>query len=510
MSTEIIKSVCEYCKGWCRVLAHVENNHLTGAEEDPEDPRKNGIYPATRGCPKLRAAAEMMYHPMRVKYPLKRAGEKGEGKWQTLTWEQAFDEIAGKIRQLKDQYGAESIAGVKGTMRTRNFMPRFFNLLGSPNCTTQGKICSGPLGVVSNTMFGWYAGRETYGGVLPKCIFLTGTDPIESWPRTAAIIHDSKKAGGKLIVVDPRETWATRQADIWLKIRPGTDTALFLSIINVLIEENLYDKEFVSKWCYGFDQLKERVKSYTPEKISDITWIPAEKIRAAARMLGENKPHYSWNGMGTEQLIDSIYALQSRFIIAAITGSIDAPGGTHVGNPGKVRGISELSLMDKLSDKQKKKQIGAERFPFQSWPGFNMLMDLTLKKLGALPPSEQPMAAAPHQPSLYRAMITGKPYPVKGLIVLAHNPMVTQANTKLVYKALKSLDLNVVMDYWLTPSAELADYVLPAACGWERPFFNFSYAAEQAVPYEILGEYSHRIDYDMFRELGIRLGQAEY
>ncbi|MCX6012841.1 MAG: molybdopterin-dependent oxidoreductase [Chloroflexi bacterium] len=509
MTKEVKRSVCEYCKGACRVLAYVENNHLVSAEEDPADPRLKGIYPATKGCPKLRAAVEMMYHPARVKYPLKRIGEKGEGKWQTLTWEQAFDEIAGKFQKIKDQYGAEAIAGVKGTMRTRNFMPRFFNLLGSPNCTTQGKICSGPLGVVSTALFGWYAGRSTYGGVLPKCVFLTGTDPIESWPRTAAIIRDVKKAGGKLIVVDPRETWATKQADIWLQIRPGTDTALFLSIINILIKENLYDKEFVSKWCYGFDQLKERVKSYTPGAISRVTWIPAEKIKAAARMLGENKPHYSWNGMGTEQLTDSIYALQARFIIAAITGSLDVEGGTHVGGPSKVRGIAELSAMETLSPEQKKKQIGAERFKFLSWPGFNMMMDLSLKKLGALPPSEQTMAASPHQPTLYRAMITGEPYPVKGLIVLAHNPMITQGNTKLIYKALKSVDTCVVMDYWLTPSAELADYILPAASGWERPFFNFSFSGEQAVPEEIPGEYSHRIDYDMFRELGIRLGQAQ-
>lgn len=509
MSVEVKKVVCEYCKGACRVLAFVENNHLVKAEEDPEDPGSTTIFPRAAGCPKLRAAAEVMYHPSRVNFPLKRAGEKGEGKWQTISWDQALDEIAEKLQGIKNEYGAEAVAGVKGTMRTRNFMPRFFNLFGSPNITTQGKICSGPLGVVSTALFGWYAGRATYGGVTPKCIFLTGTDPIESWPRTAYIVRECQKAGGKLIVVDPRETAATRQADIWLQLRPGTDTALFLSIINILIEEELYDKEFVSKWVHGFDKLRERAGEYPPERVADITWVPADKIRAAARMLGENKPHYSWNGMGTEQLVDSIHALQARFTIAAITGSLDVPGGVHIGGPGLVRGIPEVSAMEKLSEEQKKKQIGAERFKFEAWPGYELIKKYTMSGWGHLPPSEQTMAAAAHQPLLYRAMITGEPYPVKGLITLAHNPMITQGNTKLVYKALKSLDILVVLDFWRTPSAELADYILPAASGWERPFFMFSKVGVQAVPEKITGEYDHKIDYDIFRELGIRLGQEK-
>ena len=505
MATEFKTVVCEYCKGYCRVIADIENDHLVGARPDPGDQRIN----PNKGCVRLRAAAEIMYHPNRVNFPLKRAGERGEGKWQVITWERALDEIAKKLQGLKDTYGPESIAGVKGTMRTRNFMPRFFNLLGSPNCTTQGKICSGPLGVTSTAMFGWYSGRITYGGGAPKCVFLTGTDPLLSWPRTENMIRNFIQAGSKFIVVDPRETHATKRADLWLQLRPGTDTALFLSIINVLIKEELYDKEFVGKWVYGFDQLVQRVKEYTPEKVSEITWIPADKIEAAARMLGENKPHYSWNGMGTEQLVDSIPALQARFAIAALTGSIDVEGGVYIGGPSKVMGIPEVSAIDKLSEEQKKKQLGADRFKFQSWPGYDLIRSHTLRLWGRIPPSEQTLAASCHQPTLYRAMITGQPYRVEGLITMAHNPMITQANTKLVYKALKNLDLHVVLDYWLTPSAELADYVLPAASGWERPFFAFNYAGEQAVPESIPGEYDHRVDYDIFRELGIRLGQAQ-
>ncbi|MBT3363632.1 MAG: molybdopterin-dependent oxidoreductase [Chloroflexi bacterium] len=507
MTVEVKKVVCEYCKGACRVLAYVKNGHLIKATEDPDDPRKDMLFPTAGGCEKLRAAVEVMYHPNRVNFPLKRVGERGEGKWETISWEQALDEIAAKLQKIVDEHGAEAIAGVKGTMRTRNFMPRFFNLLGSPNCTTQGKICSGPIGVLAAALNGWYPNRSTYGGVIPECILLSGTDPGQSWPRQAYVMRECKKKGGKLIVIDPRETAAAKLADLWLQPRPGTDAALFLAIINVIIEDETYDKEFVSKWVHGFDELKERAKEYTPEKVSEITWVPADKIRAAAKILGDNKPHYSWNGMGSEQLTDSIHVLQARFILATITGSLDVPGGVHVGGPGLVRGIPEISAMDKLSDAQKAKQMGADKFKFQSWPGYKIILENSMKFWNHLPSSEQTLAASPHQPSLYRAMIDGKPYPIKGVITLAHNPMVTQANTKLVYKALKSVDIHVVLDYWMTPSAELADYVLPAASGWERPFFMFSYAGDQAVPEKIEGEYDHKIDYDIFRELGIRMGQ---
>ena len=514
MVRETKKAVCYFCKGYCPVLVHSENGRLIGVEDDPSDPGLKTIFPRTKGCIRRRAAKEFMYHPDRVHFPLKRAGERGEGKWQKISWEQAFNEIAEKLQEIKTKCGAEAIAGVKGTMRNKNFQSRFFMLLGSPNSTTQGKICYGPLYAVSNAMFGWSGGRHSLpgghrviGSSIPKCIFLTGTDPFESWPRVANTVRDSKKAGGKLVVVDPRETGVAKMADLWLQLRPGTDTALFMSLIHVIIEEGLYDKDFVQKWCYGFDQLTERARDYPPEKVAEITWVPADKIRETARLLGENKPFYSWNGMGTEQLHNSIQAIQARFILAAITGSMDVEGGTHVGRPGKVRGMDDLSAILQLPPEQRRKQLGADRFKFTSFPGYDLITENTMRVWGKLPIGELTAVASPHQPTLYRAVITGEPYPIKGLIIHAHNPMVVQANTKLVYKALKSLELSVVLDYWLTPTAELADYVLPVASWLERPDFMGDYGGEQALPASIPGEYDHKNDYEIFRELGIRLGQ---
>lgn len=514
MALETKKAVCYFCKGYCPVLVTAENGRLIDVKEDSSDPGVDRLFPRAKGCLRMRAAKEFMYHPMRLNFPLKRAGERGESKWQQISWEQAFNEIAEKLQVIKDTYGAEAAAGVKGTFRNKSFQPRFFMLFGSPNSTTQGKVCYGPLYAVSNAMFGWSGGRYSLpgghrlvGGVTPKCIFLSGTDPFQSWPRIAQIVRDTKKAGGTLIVVDPRETGLTKMADLWLQLRPGTDTALFMSMIQVVIEEGLYDHDFVEKWCFGFDKLAVRVQDYVPEKVAEITWVPAEKIRKAARLLSEHKPFYSWNGMGTEQLHNSVQAIHARFILAAITGSIDVEGGTYVGRPGKGRGVDETSAIDTLPLDQRNKQLGADRFKLQSFPGYDLISENTMRMLGKLPMGEQSAVASPHQPTLYRAMITGNPYPVRALIVHAHNPMVTQANTKIVYKALKSLDLSVVMDYWLTPTAELADYVLPVASWLERPDFMGDYGGEQALPAAMPGEYDHKTDYEIFRELGIRLGQ---
>ncbi len=161
----------------------------------------------------------------------------------------------------------------------------------------------------------------------------------------------------------------------------------------------------------------------------------------------------------------------------------------------------DLSANDQLIPEQRAKQLGADRFKFQSFPGYDLVSENTMRVWGHLPPGEQTAVASCHQPTLYRAMVTGEPYPVRALITHAHNPMVTQANTKLVYKALKSLDLNVIYDYWLTPTAELADYVLPVASWLERPDFMGDYGGEQALPASVEGEYDRKSDYECYRSV---------
>jgi anaerobic selenocysteine-containing dehydrogenase len=511
-SIEVKKSVCMWCHIHCRVEAHIKDGRLERIEEDKDLPGAEQARAIVRACPRARAAAEWLYHPDRLNYPLKRIGERGEGKWQAISWEQALDEIAEELKGIMERYGAEAIATSSGTGRTHDeYRIRFFNLLGSPNNIGQGLICYGPGSMVSRAIYGWpdfypAVGRTT------RCIMLLGANPKQAARGLWQAILISQREGAKLIVVDPRRTDAAARADIWLQLRPGTDCALYLSMINTIISEELYDKDFVDRWCYGFDKLAERAQDYPPEKVADITWVPAERIRQAARMYATTKPGVIVHTMGVEHLANCIEAIHARYILTAITGNIDVRGGEEMRSPHpQLREEYEIELNEKLSPGQKKKQIGAERFKLSSKYGNELITKTAKSRIGS------GHTTFAHAPSVYRAMITGKPYPVKAMLTVASNPLVTQPNVKLVYKAIKSLELYVVHDFWLTPSAEIADYVLPCASWLERPgIFNywdsasFVHVADAVVSPKLEGQHDRRPDYDLWRGLGIRLGQEEF
>jgi thiosulfate reductase/polysulfide reductase chain A len=521
MAEQVKRAICRWCHSQCRVAVHSENGRLVKIEEDQTDPRVDNILPRTRGCPRLAGAKEYVYHPDRVRFPLKRVGERGENKWQRVTWKQALDEIADKLSGIKDRYGPESLVSTSGTGRTTMWiMRRFFNLFGSPNHIGTAQICYGPVLNASAAIAGWTFRHRTSLTIDPgkdgkpatKCIFLIGIDPQQSVLRLWKTVRDAKKMGAKLIVIDPRRTKTAELADIWLQQRPGTDTALLMSMINVIIEEGLYDKEFVDRWCYGFDKVVERAKEYPPEKAAEITWVSAEKIREAARSYATVRPGLSVNGMGMEHLENQQEAIQARIILSAIVGNIDVEGGDYMPGPPRIIGDGQLSLGNMLSPEQEKKQLGADRFKLIAIPGRDLVWGYNEKLWG----KKSTMLATANAPSVLRAIITGKPYPVRAGITVAGNPMLTMANVKLVYKALKSLDLYVVLDFWLTPSAQLADYVLPSACWIERPQLEPVLAdcqvigGEAALPAKVPGEHEYWTDYEIFRGLGIRFGQKEH
>jgi len=511
---ELKRAVCMWCHDHCRVIVHIRNGVLEKIEEDAAHPHANDYSRWVRACPRARAAAEWFYHPERLNYPLKRAGERGEGKWQKISWDQAFDEIAEKLKALRDKCGAESLATISGTARSHDeYRRRFMHLFGSPNYIGQGEICFGPALMVSSAIFGMPAflmGRHA------KCILLIGTNPEQAFRRIWLNILEELGKGSKLIVLDPRRTATTERADIWLRLRPGTDTAVLMGMINVIIQENYYDKEFVTKWCHGFEELKKRAEEYPLDKVEQISWVPAEKIRNAARMFATIKPATAWNHMGIEHLTNGIEALHCRFILPAITGNLDVRGGNMLyGLHPTFISNHEIEMVDHFPEVQKKKALGADRFKLMAWPGYDLIKMNAKKGWGYFIGSSHTLFA--HAPTTYRAMITGKPYPLKAALTVGANPMVTQGNTKLVYKALKNLDLHVVMEYWLTPTAELADYVLPAASWLERPeIYTASDASswievgEASLPHIVPGKYDRRRDYDLYRELGMRLGQKEY
>jgi anaerobic selenocysteine-containing dehydrogenase len=325
-----------------------------------------------------------------------------------------------------------------------------------------------------------------------------------------------RKAGAKLIVVDPRRTEVAEKADLWLQVRPGTDLAVLLGIIHTVIEEGLYDKEFVDRWCYGFEELRNHVKQYTPAWASAISWVPEEQIVEAARTYADG-PSASWSGVGIDHLPNAISTLQAKHILIALCGNLDVPGGDLLPGPYYDAVLEqEEEAYEQVTAETKARQLGSDRFKLLSWPGYD-LIQASVKKYWGKPGACTIDTAIAHAPTLYRAILTGKPYPVKALLTAASNPLLTQANAHLVYRALKKLDLYVVHDFFMTSSAQLADYVLPAASWLERPYLyngfgfgKFMVGGEEPLSPVKDGEYERKTDYDLWRTLGISLGQDAY
>lgn len=510
---EIKKVVCIQCHNACRLAATVEGGRLVSVEPDKDFPGIKSSYPITKGCPRRRNVIEYFYHPGRLNYPLKRVGGRGENRWQEISWDDAFGEIGDRMKAIIDQHGSEAIATTSGTGRTHDeIRQRFFNLLGSPNHTGAGQICYGPFCVMSHVLYGW----RVFPVVRPNtgCVLLWGGGGPRYWDVFWKAAQKARKENGaKIIVIDPRKMDAVKHADLWLQIRPGTDTALALGMINHIITEGLYDEDFVQNWCHGFDKLKERTARYPLDKVSTITWIPEEKIRQAAEWYATLKPGVTNHGMGLEHLTNSIEALHAFFALAGICGNIDEKGGDIFTNP--YPGViheQEIAAHDRLSEKQKDKTLGLNRFRLMSHRGFDLTQTHVKRVWGNEAFARSSYEVFAHGPTIYRAILSDQPYPVRGMITLSSNPMVTAPNTRLVYDALKNLDLYVVVDFFMTPSGQLADYVLPATTYLERPWL-WSYSgvmgSERAMPKTANGQYDRRDDYDVWRGLGLQLGQRD-
>jgi thiosulfate reductase / polysulfide reductase chain A len=518
---EIKKAVCwasPGCHNRCGLLVSVKNGRI-------EKIRANSEYPGGLTCgDRLPHLMKWQYHPDQLMHPLKRVGDRGENKWERVSWDQALDEIADRLRQLKAKHGAESLGVIEGTYRSDLYgiRTRFLNLFGNPgNIGCAGTVCMCNRAALGFALMGVPINIPNFN--LANCIVVSGWNPPESRGMVWRTIKKRKKDGAKIkiIAIDPRETEAVKAADLWLQIRPGTDTALFMAWINVIIKEGLYDKEFVSKWTFGFDRLRERASEYTPERVSAITWIPVEKIRDSARMYATCKPGAFNYGVSTDQIgLNGMRAEQARVCLRAITGDMKAGGTETVFGPGPIIGEkmairdAMLQLEEKCSPEQRSKQLGADRFKLMTWPAYEITNKLYKEQYGVPQCMSGHNFLAP-QPLVWQAILTEKPYPIKALITWTSNPLLNAPNTKHVYRALKSpnLDLHVVLEHFMTPTALLADYVLPVASKFEKPmcssFEDFApaiFCGERAI--EPMGE--RKSDYDFFRGLAVRLGFGEY
>jgi len=480
----MVKSHCRMCHGGCGVLIYLKGGKVAKIAGDPDCPINHGTL-----CSKGIASARLAYHPDRLTYPVRRLGPKGSGRWERITWDLALDTIAGRILDYKARFGAESIVMGYGTGReNESVIYRFANLLGTPNVLTAGHFCYGPriaTGIItcgSNPVVDY----ENY----PRCILLWGNNLVISNPDEykGEAFSLALDQGAKLIVVDPRLTRAAARADIWLPLRPGTDAALALGMLHVIVNEALYDKDFVGQYVHGWEPFVQRVQKYPPEKVAEITWVPEDKIIEAARLYATTKPAGIQWGVAIEQQVNC--ADNDRILIAlmGITGNLDVPGGQVLFRSPKIRSVSTFAAHKMLPEGQAKKRLGGDRFRLAG-------------HFGIINPR-----------CVWEAIVEGNPYPVKMLFLISTNPLLTSANARGVRRALEQVEFMVVSDFFLTPTAELADIVLPAATWLEMDYIGdfwkrHGYILPRRKAIQV-GEC--RSDHEMLNGLAHRVGQGDH
>ena len=499
----MVKSLCYFCHANCGVLAYVKDGDVIKIEGDPNYTNQGGL------CCRGTSALLHVNHPARINHALKRVGEKGEGKWEQIDYDQAIKEVAERLNQIKEESGAEAIASAGGTTRTDDWARRrFLNIFGTPNGFHNALLCWIPTFMAETCVCGWSPFETDLGTA--RCLILWGMNPGASTLPGMHGYTDLQMNGMKIIYVDPRYSETAAKADLWLPLRPGTDAALALAMLNVIIRERLYNKEFVDTWCDGFADLKAHIKQYTPNWASKITWLSAEQIRTAARMYATNTPGCiqwgcTWDQIGRASTTGS----HAIALLRAVTGNLDVPGADGIPGPAiNYLTDEEMEANEMLPEEQKAKQIGSNKFKLTSWPGYQLISDNARRKWGKTLPVEWFCEA--HGPSVFKAIITGDPYQIRGLIVNATNPINSYGDAKMTLEALKKVEFLVVVEYWMTPTALFADYIFPAAGALERPVIVTHYGATDSLmggSRAIQPKYDRHTDMVFWRKLGLACGQ---
>ncbi|MCZ7565637.1 MAG: molybdopterin-dependent oxidoreductase [Burkholderiales bacterium] len=435
-----VRTTCRLCLVRCGITVETDAaGRISRFVGDRAHPLSKGYL-----CIKGKASLDIATSPKRVLHPLRRAGERGAGRWERVSWDAALDNIAARIDRIVAADGARAVAVQALPPKEYFAYDVFCSLIGSPTFFKHDSHqCFTPQLMADTLTFGNLLTYPSYTSVdAADLLILWGINPSETNGSKYQRVRDAQRRGARTIVVDPRPTRSAREADLWLRVRPGTDAALALGIINEMIARGWYDRAFVDAWTVGFDALRERAARYTPERVAEIAWVPAEAVRAAARMIGEARAAALYTFIGVTMGGNSIASIRLMGFIPALTGRIDQPGTNGFLPPTGARMpgyyAANLGLEDHrdLAD-----QLSAERFPLLAGP-------------------HAITTPYPHPRQVIDAMLSGKPYP-RGALWTNCNPVVGLEDTATTIEALKRLDLLVVSDLFESPTARLADYVLP-------------------------------------------------
>jgi len=478
--TKVVKTICNLCHERCGMNVFVQNGRII---------RISGMreHFSHDLCPKGYASSEFVYSKDRLKDPLM----KTDGKFHKISWDEAFSYIADKLTEIRTQCGPQALVTHLGVpfvnSHTEYLARRFCDLYGTPNYTSGASFCYLARTIAHLLTFGGRAIPNWIDSPDTGCIIIWGNNLTESNdPFPGYRLYEFLDRGTKLMVVDPRRTELAKNASLHAQIRPGTDGALALGMLHVIINEQLYDRDFVERWTVGFDALADHVQNYPPEKVEKITWVESNLISKMARTYASNKPAQIAQGISMDHCTNGIQALRAIAILTAITGNLDVPGGEVFTPPLRLANL----------------RVPQEK-PGNDIPG-----------IGAAHPVFSKFVGEEQVTPVIEQMLTEDPYPIKGLIINGCNPALTWPNTHKFSKACEKLRFFMVIDIFMTETAQMADIVLPGTSFLERDRIkdyatrglSMAALANQAV--KPIG--SSMLDWQIWAEMGKRIGYGKY
>jgi anaerobic selenocysteine-containing dehydrogenase len=522
----------------CGLKLYVDKDgRLDHVEGDENNPITKG-----RLCPRCLALKDYVYNPSRVLYPMKRNPvDRGKDAWERISWDEAYALIKEKVEYFKANYGAECMAVFSGTGRSGGIMCQEMaqKVLGTPNaCYTQsGFACYQPRSAACSCVLGAYYPEIDYAGglegtydnpefVVPEVIVCWGKEPLPSngdglWGHA---VIDLMKRGSRLISVDPRVNWLTTRSDIHLRVRPGTDAAMGMAWLYVMITENLIDHDFIDKWCYGYDEFKARIldpeKGITPERAAEICEVDVDLIYAAARMYAKAKPASIAWGLAFDQNQNGNQAGHAVLALMALSGNIDIPGGQIIGEVPEIgsfgleadmaagAGGDQEARVDALSSSDGEwkgdavdvisfggglKEDDESPAALGGWEGIGE--ELTQKCIGI---DKYPLYCnnirMAHADMMLDALLTEKPYKVRMGWIQSTNLLAPSccAEPSKWYQGLLGLEFCIATDVFLTPSIQgCADLFLPLQTCAEKDDVNMTHYAGSPV---MIGAINKAID----------------
>lgn len=431
---DIVYNACpRNCHDTCTILSEVVDGRIVRMKGDPENPITAGGL-----CVKMNHYINWVYHPDRILHPMKRVGKKGQGKFERISWEEAYDTITEKFNEIIDEFGSEAImpysySGNLGIINNYGVPYRFFHKIGASHL--ERSICSDAGSKALPYTYGHPGGVDPESYARTKMYVSWGINEAATNVHAIKFIQQAKEKGAKVVVINPVRTALANQADLFLQIKPGTDGALALGIANILIKEDLQDKDFIDKYTIGFNELVKEAEKYPVEKVSEITGLSTDMIIEFARMYGNTKPSILRIGYGMQRNSNGGNMVRAISLLPPLVGMIGVDGGGLVYINSYFWGYDwdALRRFDLYGDRE--------------------LRTLNMNELGKV---------------LTGKLETTKKLPVKGMFVYNSNPMAIAPNVNLIREGLEREDLFVIVaDLFQTDTVDYADIVLPAASFFE-------------------------------------------